>query len=121
MFSKYGKYFFRGLLIGAMVCLIYWYWQKSTKAEDGALDLLDRLKRTEDALRKATQREETAVSSEIPTEDLTTIKGIGPTFASRLAQAGIHTKAQLKRLTVAQLAEILKIQPWRAENILNEG
>lgn len=120
MFSKYGKHFFRGILIGTLVCLIYWYYQKSTKAEDGALDLLDRLKRAQDQLKEAARGVETAVVPSSPAEDLTVIKGIGPTFASRLKEAGIHTKAQLKQLSAQQLAEIIKIQPGRAYNILNE-
>jgi hypothetical protein len=34
--------FLIGFLIAALVALIVWYYQKSTTAEDGALDLLDR-------------------------------------------------------------------------------
>lgn len=43
--------FFIGLLIGALLGLIVWYYQKSTSAEDGALDLLDRLARAEQRVR----------------------------------------------------------------------
>ena len=31
-----------GFLIAALTALIVWYYQKSTSAEDGALELLDR-------------------------------------------------------------------------------
>jgi hypothetical protein len=34
--------FLIGLIIAALTALIVWYYQKSTSAEDGALDLLDR-------------------------------------------------------------------------------
>lgn len=122
MFSKYGKNFFQGLLIGTMACLIYWYWQKSTQAEDGALDLLDRLKRAQDQLQRTIDGLETAVAPS-PTndsEDLTEIKGIGPKFAERLNRSGIHSKAQVGQLSTAQLAEILNIQPGRAERIQSE-
>ncbi|MEJ2751095.1 MAG: hypothetical protein P8169_00160 [Chloroflexota bacterium] len=35
--------FLVGLLIGGLIGSMYWYYQKSTSAEDGALQLLDRL------------------------------------------------------------------------------
>jgi hypothetical protein len=34
--------FLTGFLIALMMAVIFWYYQKSTSAEDGALDLLDR-------------------------------------------------------------------------------
>lgn len=34
--------FLIGFIIASLVALIVWYYQKSTSAEDGALDLLDR-------------------------------------------------------------------------------
>jgi hypothetical protein len=34
--------FLIGFIIAALTALIVWYYQKSTSAEDGALDLLDR-------------------------------------------------------------------------------
>lgn len=34
--------FLIGFLIAALTALLVWYYQKSTTAEDGALDLLDR-------------------------------------------------------------------------------
>ena len=32
-----------GLVFGTLIGLLVWYWYKATSAEDGALDLLDRL------------------------------------------------------------------------------
>lgn len=40
---SWSSYFLIGFFISGLVWLIFWYWQKSTSAEDGALDLLDRL------------------------------------------------------------------------------
>jgi len=52
--------FLIGFLIAALTALIVWYYQKSTTAEDGALDLLDRyadaearVRELEEALAKA--------------------------------------------------------------------
>ncbi|MDX1413482.1 MAG: helix-hairpin-helix domain-containing protein [Candidatus Promineifilaceae bacterium] len=39
---KFPK-FLAGLITGAFLGLIFWYWQKSTSSEEGALALLDRL------------------------------------------------------------------------------
>lgn len=134
MSSNHSKNFSRGVLIGTLVCLLYWYWQKSTQAEDGALALLDRLKVAEDRLRQVAQgaveeapevvsdrikQVKTAVLTQEP-DDLTKVKGIGPVFASRLHDAGVNTFAQLGQLSVAQLADILEISSSRAERIQNE-
>lgn len=48
--------FLNGLLLGALFGLVVWYWQKSTSAEDGALDLLDRLAASEAKVRELTAR-----------------------------------------------------------------
>lgn len=121
MFSKYGKNFFVGVLIGTLVCLLYWYYEKSTQAEDGALDLLDRLKRAEDRLRGVVSEAQTAVSAPKQVDDLTAVKGIGPVFADRLEKSGITSLAQLKALTTDQLVAVLNIQSGRAEQILKEA
>jgi len=130
MKEKYIFNFLIGLLIGALVALIVWYWQKSTRAEDGALALLDRLK---DAERKAREmgegrvRGETATSTALSAgvflsaDDLQQVKGVGPVFAERLQSAGIATFAHLAALTAEKLAGILDIQEGRAGNILAEA
>lgn len=135
MFSKYSKNFSTGVIIGALICLLYWYWQKSTKAEDGALALLDRLKQADDRLQRAYQAvadqelleaaqesvaEETAVSPSNSVDDLTLVKGIGPVFAARLQQANITKIAQIAELQPEKLSEILNIASGRAEQILDE-
>lgn len=134
--------FFIGLLIGALVALLFWYWQKSTSAEDGALALLDRLAEADRRLRRLMTphageaqtpsnigRVQTAVTDEMPSfltrpspageaEDLTQVKGIGPVFARRLQEAGIETITALTAVAAADLAAILQIPESRAETIL---
>lgn len=48
-------------------------------------------------------------------DDFTRIQGIGPTFASRLHDAGILTFAQLAGLEVEEIAEIIGWSPARVE------
>ena len=138
MRKKHSQNFLIGLIIGTLIGVAIWYWQKSTSAEDGALDLLDRLAVAERKMNQMradfgqkVQRnggEETAVSSPPTTpaaiaepDDLTAIKGIGPTFAARLQAANINTYKQLKEVTVDELAEILNINQTRASNLLLEA
>jgi len=47
-------------------------------------------------------------------DDLTTINGIGPTFAKRLKEAGIITYDDLTALSVDQLREITHAAEWQA-------
>lgn len=110
MNNSYSKNFLVGLLIGTLAFLLYWYWQKSTQAEDGALELLDKLKVAQDRLTQAPLT--------VEQEDLTKINGIGPVFAQRLYQADINTTAQVAMLSPQQLADTLNIQLGRAAQIL---
>ncbi len=133
MKEKQSHNFLIGLIIGTLIGVAIWYWQKSTSAEDGALDLLDRLANAErkmnqmraDFGQKVQQQVggETAVATPEPTEpdDLTRVKGIGPTYATRLQAANINTYATLKQLSVAELAAILNINESWAERISNEA
>lgn len=58
----------------------------------------------------------TAVLPAPPTavDDLTRIKGIGPTYARRLQEAGIRTFAALAQQPPATLRQISGLQPWQA-------
>lgn len=116
MKSDMSKNFVFGVIIGALLCLLYWYWQQSTQAEDGALALLDRLKAAQDKLRQAESM--AAHSPREAMDDLTQIKGVGPVFAERLQRAGVRTIAAVAALSPSQLADILQVQPGRAERIL---
>jgi predicted flap endonuclease-1-like 5' DNA nuclease len=142
MKQKHSVNFLIGLTIGGLLALLFWYWQKSTSAEDGALKLLDRLAETEKRVRllkteiasghppaptqassppvqtapAAAAAAEHAAAPEA--EDLTGIKGIGPVFQQRLHENGVRTIAAVRLLTAARLAEILQIAESRAERIL---
>jgi nucleotidyltransferase/DNA polymerase involved in DNA repair len=48
-------------------------------------------------------------------DDLTIIKGIGPTYARRLEAAGIHTFAQLAALTPEQIREKAGLSEWQGD------
>jgi predicted flap endonuclease-1-like 5' DNA nuclease len=147
MKQKHSFNFMIGLLIGGLVGLLFWYWQKSTSAEDGALAVLDKLAATEKRVRQLkaelaqgdrvpeslrniplpsriaeipsflSRSQETAVAE----ADLTQVKGIGAVFNGRLQQAGITTFAKLNALSAEKLADILQIRLGRAENILAEA
>lgn len=147
MKQKHSFNFMIGLLIGGLAGLLFWYWQKSTSAEDGALTLLDKLAATDRRVRELKMQLEAdgrqppivgniplpshseALPSFLeksqdvvaPADDLTLIKGIGAVFNGRLQGANIHTFAQLKTLSAEKLADILEIRLGRAENILAEA
>jgi predicted flap endonuclease-1-like 5' DNA nuclease len=134
--------FIFGLLLGGMAALIIWYYQKSTSAEDGALVLLDRLAAADQRWRQSlaerlghTQEQPssrlhvvTEPTDEVPSflrrvdtavsQEILSIKGIGPVFADRLVGAGIDSLAKLTALSTPELADILEIPDARAETIL---
>ncbi|MCA9943003.1 MAG: hypothetical protein KC449_05955 [Anaerolineales bacterium] len=144
MKEKQSFNFMIGLLIGGLVGLLFWYWQKSTSAEDGALALLDKLAATENRVRQL--KNELAQGglkpdalrtmplpsrgAEVPSflsnksesaDDLMQVKGVGAVFNGRLQQSGIDSFAKLKALSAEKLADILQIRLGRAENILAEA
>lgn len=149
MKQKHSFNFMIGLLIGGLAGLLFWYWQKSTSAEDGALTLLDKLVATDRRVRELKMQLEADGNGQPPpvrniplpsrsealpsflekspdvipaaADDLTLIKGIGAVFNGRLQAANIHTFAQLKTLSAENLADILEIRLGRAENILAEA
>jgi len=136
-----------GLIFGTLVGLLVWYWYKSTSAEDGALDLLDRMAVADSRLRQLEfkQRSEpiedyitlepngdnlppflaseklSNVETDKPSEDLQQVRGIGPVFAQKLQAVEIDTLAELTAVSSTQLAEILSIPEGRAEAILAEA
>jgi len=125
MKEKHSFNFLVGIFIGVLVAMLVWYWQKSTRAEDGALALLDRLKDAEQKVREMGLGRvwgETAVSLTPPAaDDLQQVKGVGPVFAERLQGANITTFSELAALTADRLAQILEIRLGRAEAILVEA
>lgn len=147
MKQKHSFNFLIGLLIGGLAGLLFWYWQKSTSAEDGALTLLDKLAATDRRVRELKMQLQTGESEpailrniplpsravELPSflakaavpdaapDDLTLVKGIGAVFNGRLQAANVQNFAQLKALSAEKLAEILEVRHGRAENILTEA
>jgi len=127
-----------GLIFGALVGLIAWYWYKSTSAEDGALNLLDKMALVDARIRQLETMTEPEpvenyitlepMTSSLPpfletvdAEDLQRVKGIGPVFAGRLQAAGIGTVAALTAVSHTTLADILNVPDSRAEDILAEA
>jgi predicted flap endonuclease-1-like 5' DNA nuclease len=123
--------FLVGLVIGVLIGSIYWYYQKSTSAEDGALSVLDRLAASqarvrdlEAELRRRTPLPQSPEESDkeirftaapvredaARDDDLQQIDGIGPTYAGRLKEAGISTFAGLAALTPQQVVEISAVR-----------
>lgn len=54
-------------------------------------------------------------------DDLTEINGVGPTYASRLAEAGILTYADLAKADVAKVAEVAKVSEAAATGWIAEA
>lgn len=48
-------------------------------------------------------------------DDLTQITGIGPAFAQRLNEAGVHTYKQLAELSPQEIREIVHISEWQGD------
>ena len=130
MKRKGSPNFLIGLLIGGLFALLFWYWQKSTSAEDGALDVLERLgearrriRELEVELASAAKRDDTparrAVPSSAAADDLELINGIGPTYARRLREAGIKTYVELTQQTPERLREITGLKTWQAADPTN--
>lgn len=117
--------FLIGLLIGGLFALLVWYWQKSTSAEDGALDVLERLGEARRRIREL-EAELASASATFPsrvgittvtsayTDNLEAINGIGPTYARRLREAGIQTFSDLVEQTPERLREITGLRDWQA-------
>lgn len=118
--------FLIGLLIGGLFALLVWYWQKSTSAEDGALDVLERLGEARRRIREL-EAELAAAKATLPSrgvsvatdsssaaDNLEAINGIGPTYARRLREAGIKTFSDLIEQTPERLREITGLRDWQA-------
>lgn len=133
--EKKRSHFWVGFAIGAIICVVVWYWQKSTAADEGALDLLDAHARARAKIRdlQATataslpksepaseEVEEPAPAAQVTVappavpDDLTQIKGIGPVYAQRLQEAGLATYAALAAASPQQVADVVGRKSWQA-------
>lgn len=120
MKEKHTTNFLIGFILGALICVVVWYWQKSTAADEGALDLLDRMAELDRKLRGGETVLQTAVFPHQP-DDLQQVKGIGPVFDGRLQAQGIVTIAQVAAMPAEKLASLLEISENRAKTILTEA
>lgn len=121
-----GANFWLGFWLGAALCVLIWYWQKSTSADEGALNLLDELAHTQAKLHTAQMVPDTApepAAAAKPTaqpqpvaapDDLTVIRGIGPVYARRLQEAGVRTYADMAAQTPEKVAQIVGLRDWQA-------
>jgi polyhydroxyalkanoate synthase subunit PhaC len=123
MKKKYRTNFLLGAAFGALICVIVWYWQKSTAADEAALNLLDRLAETQTKLRRYAETADFLPRQSAKTEqvaqpefDWERINGIGPTYARRLRQAGIVALPDLANADPDHIREITKLQPWHVHN-----
>jgi predicted flap endonuclease-1-like 5' DNA nuclease len=123
MKKKHRTNFLLGAALGALTCIIIWYWQKSTAADEAALNLLDRLAETQAKLRRYAETAEfipaaapTTQQAAQPAFDWERINGIGPTYARRLREAGIVALPDLANADADHIREITKLQPWHAHN-----
>lgn len=56
-----------------------------------------------------------------PSDNLTDIKGVGPSYANRLRAAGIHSFAQLAALTTEELNALLRMDGKLVEGWINQA
>ncbi|MCA9952761.1 MAG: hypothetical protein KDE48_24095 [Anaerolineales bacterium] len=61
------------------------------------------------------ETEDIEIETAVTPDDLTTITGIGPTFAKRFYAAGITTFEQLAELTPVEAKEISQAADWQAD------
>ncbi|MFO7540620.1 MAG: helix-hairpin-helix domain-containing protein [Chloroflexota bacterium] len=122
MKKKHRTNFLLGAAFGALICVIVWYWQKSTAADEAALNLLDRLAETQTKLRPYTETAD-FIPQSAKTEPAThppfeweRINGIGPTYATRLREAGIVALPDLAHADPDHIREITRLQPWHVHN-----
>lgn len=66
---------------------------------------------------KAKNKEKKPAGAPPEPDDLTRIKGIGPTYAARLQAAGISTFQQLSKTSPDRLREITKIRDWQQPGV----
>lgn len=123
MVENKRKSFWMGFFLALAGGVLVWYWQKSTSADEGALDLLDELAKVRANMREmqsSEKMEETAVAppaqstKAAPADDLTAINGIGPVYARRLQEAGIATFANLAAQDPERLSQIVQLKAWQA-------
>lgn len=107
MLEKKRANFWLGFFLALLIGVVVWYWQKSTSADEGALDLLDELAKAKSTPAKPEVNKP---------DDLTAINGIGPVYARRLQEAGISTFAALAAQSADKIGQIVQLKEWQAGN-----
>ena len=105
-----GVFFVVILILLLLFLAIIWYLQRRSEKKSESADT------SESAYPGTTAAPVDAPSDVAPeagSDDLTQIKGIGPTYAQKLQAAGISTFAQLAALTASQLDDIIDAPDWR--------
>lgn len=110
---RFWKGVFWGFLVGSILA---WLWQQRLRTfepndfiEEQAIPLMpDAAPPVQEATPTPRPRREAA-----PPDDFTVLRGIGPAFARRLQQAGIHYFTQLASLTPEAIAELCDVPLWR--------
>ena len=122
--------FLVGLLIGGLLAIVFWYWQKSTSAEDGALSVLERLAASDARARdlethlsmasaeavippqpsEIVESNAGQVEDKVVGDNFQELKGIGPTYARRLQDAGITSFTDLAGQTADRVMEITAVR-----------
>jgi len=103
--------FVLGVLIG-WICewiLDWFFWRgRINKAAGENIELRERIITLEEALSKKPEPSMTTpLTNRSGGDNLQAINGIGPVFAKRLNEAGIHTFEQLSRVTPNEMEKIL--------------
>ena len=112
------KLFYLGLGLSEF---IYENFEKLAKTGEVRLAEIKEAKSEQDvAIPVQTESEEfvepgSSVTVSSKADDLTTINGIGPTFAQRLKDAGVTTYSQLASMSPEQLKEITHAADWQAD------
>jgi predicted flap endonuclease-1-like 5' DNA nuclease len=99
--------FILGLLIGWIIewILDWFYWRgRINKAANENAELKERIISLEEEINK---RSQVSAPKRRGKDNLQDIKGIGPVFAKRLNDAGIHTFKELSQLTPMKMEKIL--------------
>lgn len=104
-------FFILGVLVGWIIewVLDWFYWRgRIAKASNENAKLQKRIISLEEALNK---KPDTSITTPLINrrgqDNLQAINGIGPVFAKRLNEAGIHTFEQLSQLTPKKMEKIL--------------
>ncbi|MCU4801530.1 class III poly(R)-hydroxyalkanoic acid synthase subunit PhaC [Halobacteria archaeon HArc-gm2] len=89
-------------------------------ADDGAVDI--EIESPEEAAAEAVESVEEQTDEAVDeSPDVSSVSGIGPTYADRLREAGVETVADLADYSAAELAEIAQTSETRAQDWIDQA